>query len=173
MTITIPESVSAEGNVKVTFVPAIADTSAPTATVLNGASSVAMDVFMLSGWGGLTSNQNTGQDRRFASKEGFDRLGRITRSLAALQYTWNPQEDASDPANDAYVALDEGTTGFFVFGFGKDPADAWAATDLTWIVPVECGAQNPDVTGADEFAPLTITQTVGITGTTVRDVAVV
>lgn len=165
MTLSIPESDTAEGNVKVTFIPgAIADLEAVTPTEANNAANVALDVFMLQGWAGLTSNQNTGQDRRFASKEGFDRLGRSTRSLAPLQYTDKPQETGSDPGNKAKTALAEGTTGYVMIGRGKDPADTWADDDQYVILPVECGVQNPDVTGSDEFAPLTITQTLGVTG---------
>lgn len=170
MSITIPESDTAEGNVKVTFVPgAIADLDAGTAAELNNAANVALDTFLMAGWAGLSSTQNKGQDRRFATKEGFDRLGRITRSLATLQYTWKPQEASGHAGNKAYTALAEGTTGYVAFGFAKDPADTWAAGDNYWLVPVECGAQNPDSTGSDEFAPLTISQEVGVTGTTVTD----
>lgn len=170
MTLSIPESAPAEGNIKVTFLPgAIADVDEVTPTEANNAANVNLAGFLMPGWTGLQSNQNTGQDRRFGSKEGFDRLGRITRSLGQLQYTWLPQAGNADAANDAYVGLAEGTTGHVMFGFDKDPAAAWAADDVYWLAPVECGAQNPDSTGSDEFAPLTITQSLGITGTVTKD----
>lgn len=169
MTLTIPESHTSEGNIRATFVPTLASTSAPSAATLNGATAVNLSSFLMPGWGGIQSEQNTGQDRRFGSKEGFNRLGRITRSLGQLVYTWLPQAISTDAGNKAYTGLAAGTTGFVVFGFDKSPATAWAASDKAWVVPVECGVQNPDSAASDEFAPLTITQTLGVTGTIVTN----
>lgn len=164
MTVTIPESVTAEGNVKIVFLPALADPAAPSAAALVASTAVDVSCFLMPDWGGITGTQAVGDDRRFCSKESYQRLGRITRTVAPMTYTYLPQETDSHAANKARAALEEGNTGWLVVGYGVDPADSFTTGDLTRSVPVECGYQNHNAAAADEFAPLTITQTLGVVG---------
>jgi len=167
MTVSIPDSVLAEGNVKVVFVPTLATVSAVT---LNAG--VDISCYLMADWDGPTAAQNTGESRRFCSRESFQRLGRTTWTIAPLVYTYGPQDDAGD-INAAREALAEGTEGFLVVGFGIEPSADFAATDIVDIFPVEAGVQVKNPRGADEFAPLTITQTLAVTNLVRQDVAVV
>jgi len=170
MTVVIPESVSAQGNVKAVFVPAIADpSSGPDSTELAAGTDIGR--YLMPEWEGPSGEQNTGEDSRFYSTQTFTRLGRNTNSIADLVYTYKPQGvTAPDDANDAYDALAEGNTGFLVMGYGIDAAATLTTGDIVDVYPIECGVQNKATTGEDEFAPLTVTQTLAVTGTAFKDV---
>ena len=170
MTVSIPEFVTAEGNVKVAFVPAIANIAAPTVTELNAG--VDITCYLPETWGGITADQARGEQRRMCSKESFEILGRITRQVADFTYTYLPQEDSSDPANKVKTTMAPGTPGFLVMRYGPAATDAWAAADVVDVIPVEAGAQTKNTGGSDEFAPLTITQGVSATGVLEEDAVV-
>lgn len=172
MTVVIPASVTAVGNVKVAFVPALANTSAPTVAELTATGAVDISCFLMPDWGGVTADQNKGQDRRFCSKEAFDRLGTVTRSVADIVYTYLPQAVGTDPANKAYTTLVQGTNGFLVIRYGLDVSVAFTAAQKVDVLPVTLGVQTKAVAGSDEFAPLTVTQGMGATGILVRDAVV-
>lgn len=166
MTVSIPESVLAEGNVKAVFVPTLASLTTPSAAVLNAG--VDVSCYLMPDWDGPTAAQNTGDQRRFCSRQTFTQLGRVTWSVAPLVYTYVPQDPGGD-GNEVYDALAEGNEGFLVIGYGIDAADDFAATDLVDVFPVQAGVQVKGVRGADEFAPLTVTQTLAVTGLVNQD----
>lgn len=172
MTVSIPESVTAEGNVKAVFVPALADVDAPTVAELTGG--VDISCYLMPDWDGPTATQNTGEDRRFCSRETFTRLGRNQWEISPLVYTYLPQElgTPGDPANEVYEALTPNTTGYLAIAYGKDPANAFAAADVVDVFPVEAGVQVKQARGTDEFAPLTVTQALAVTGVPNLDGAV-
>lgn len=167
MTVSIPDSVLAEGNVKVVFVPTLASV---TAAALNAG--VDISCYLMPDWDGPTASQNTGESRRFCSRESFQRLGRTSWSIAPLIYTYGPQEDAGE-INAVRDALAQGVEGFLVVGFGIEPSEDFATGDFVDIFPVEAGTQVKNPRGADEFAPLTVTQTLAVTNVVRQDVAVV
>lgn len=166
MTVSIPESVLAEGNVKAVFVPTLAAVSAAT---LNAG--VDISCYLMPDWDGPTATQNTGESRRFCSRESFQRLGRKSWTIPPLVYTYDPQNAAGD-ANAVYDALAEGNEGFLVVGYGIEPESDFAAADLVDVFPVECGVQVKNARGSDEFAPLTVTQTLAVVNVVRQDVAV-
>lgn len=170
MTVTIPESVTAVGNVKAIFVPTLATNSA---AILNAG--VDISCFLLPDWDGPTPTQASGETRRFCSRQSFDRLGRVRWTIAPLIYTYLPQElgTPGHAANAVYEALAEGNTGFVVIGYGIDSANPFTATDIADKFPVECGVQGKASRGADEFAPLTVTQTLSVTGPVVQDIKII
>lgn len=166
MTVSIPDSVLAEGNVKVVFVPTLASVSA---AILNAG--VDVSCYLMPDWDGPTATQNTGESRRFCSRESFQRLGRKSWSIPPLIYTYGPQDDAGD-INAVRDALADGVEGFLVVGYGIEPESEFAAGDFVDVFPVEAGVQVKQARGADEFAPLTITQTLAVTNVVRQDVAV-
>lgn len=169
MTVTIPDSVTAEGNVKAVFVPVIAG-AAPTAAEI--AAGTEISYYLMPDWDGPTGEQNTGDDRRFASTQTFDRLGRVKWSIAPLVYTFDPQALISALPNKVYSALAPGNTGNVVMGYGIPASGAIAAAKKVDIFPVKCGVQVKSARGTDEFAPLTVTQTLAVVNTVKLDVAV-
>jgi hypothetical protein len=172
MTVVIPESVTAEGNVKVAFVPAIASKSAPTVAELTATGAVDLSCYLMPDWGGISADQNKGESRRFCSTESFDQLGTIKRSIGDIVYTYLPQATGTDPANKVYTALQKGTKGYLVIRYGLPSTTAFAAAQKVDLIPVEMGARSKAVAGSDEFAPLTVSQGIGATGVLVEDAAV-
>lgn len=169
MTVTIPASVTAQGNVKAVFIPTMAG-AAPTAVEL--AAGTDITCYLMPDWAGPTATQNTGDDARFCSTQTFTRLGRVSWEIAPLSYTYSPQLVGSDPSNKVYTALAAGTTGYVVIAYGVSPAVAIAATKKVDVFPVKTGVQDKKVTGSDEFAPLTVLQTLAVTGIVVQDAVV-
>lgn len=171
MTVTIPASIDAEGNVKVVWVPVIAG-AAPTAAELLAGTDITC--YLMPDWDGPTAAQNVGEDRRFCSKQVFDRLGRVKWSIADLNYTYDPQAATSTAPNKAFLALATGNVGNIVVAYGADPTIALAAGKKVDIFPSKCGQQVKAARGADEFAPLVVKQTLAVTGGSVKlDVVVV
>lgn len=175
MTVVFPDGVQAEGNVKVAFVPAIADTASPKLTELDAAESVDLSCYITAGQFQPTAEQNTGDDRRLCSKETFQVLGRVTRGFEDVTYIYDPQGVAGAEGNAAYEALKQGTTGFLVARYGLDAQDSdFAVGQVVDIYPVECGAQRKTAPPEnDEFAKLTVTQRFGVTGPMSEDAAIV
>lgn len=172
MTVSIPEFVTAEGNVKVAFVPAIANLAAPTVAELTATGAVDITCYLPETWGGITADQAKGEQRRMCSKESFETLGRIKRAVADLTYTYLPQSPDTDAANKVKKALATGVNGFLVTRYGPDATDAFAVGDVVDVLPIEAGAQNKNTGGSDEFAPLTITQGISATGVLEEDAVV-
>lgn len=172
MTVVFPEGVSAEGNIRVAFVPAIADLDAPKiATEVKATGSVDLSCYITSEFG-VAGEQATGEDRRLCSKEVFQSLGRVTRSIPATEYVYDPQADAGETDNKAYDTLKKDTKGFLVIRYGLDAQDVdWAAGQKVDVVPVTCGVQvKLGNQGADEFAKLRIQQTFAVSGPMAEDV---
>ena len=169
MTVVIPASVTAQGNVSAWFVPAIASVTAPTVAEITATGAVDLSCFLMPDWGGVTADQNKGEDRRFCSTESFDRLGTVKRSIADLVYTYLPQGTSSDPGNKVYTALPKGATGYLVLRYGLPTTTALAAAQKVDIIPIKAGARSKSAQGSDEFAPLTVTQGLGATGVLVED----
>ena len=169
MTVSIPESITAEGNVRAVFVATLASETAPSATTLNAGTMVSR--FFMPDWDGPTPTQNTGDDRRFESRQTFTRLGRVGWEIAPLVYTYDPQTSAG-AKNLAYDALAEGNIGFLVVRYGMDADTAFASTNKVDVFPVACGVQGKQARGTDEFAPLTVTQILAVTNVVNQDATV-
>lgn len=172
MTVVIPASVTAQGNVNAVFVPAIANTSAPTTAEINAAGAVDLSCYLMPDWAGVTADQNKGEDRRFCSTESFDRLGTVKRTIADIVYTYLPQGTSAVAGNKVYTALPKGATGYLVIRYGLPTTTAFAAAQKVDIIPVQMGARSKSVQGTDEFAPLTVTQGIGATGVLVEDAVI-
>lgn len=172
MTLYFPEGVSAEGNIKVEFVPTFVDLEAPKVTEVKATGSVAISRYITNEFG-VGGEQATGEDRRLESKRVFQVLGRLTNSIPPIEYVYDPQADPGDLDNKAYDTLKQDVKGFLVVRYGLDAQEIdWAATQKVDIVPVTCGAQiKLGNAGADEFAKLRIQQTFAIRGLPVEDVA--
>jgi len=170
MPIVTPDGVQAEGNVGVWFVSTIT-TSAPTVAQINAGKALAG--YIKGGTFTPTADQATGDDRRLASRESYQVLGRVTRGFDEVAMVYDPQ-NATPSENEAYLTLTEGTTGYIVIRWGIDADTAVAATQKVDIVPIECGAiRKVGPAENDEFARLTFTQKWGVTGPAFYDVAVV
>jgi len=164
-----PSALKAEGNSKVVFVPTLASPTAITVAEVTGGLDVSN--FITGGNWQPGADQAKGDDRRHGSKETFEQLGRTKRTIADLVYVSDPQAAAADPDNEAYETFVEGTTGYFLHRLGID-VDTAAAIGQKWNkYPVELGAQvDTPIAADDEFAKLTTTQAVAVTGPVQRGI---
>lgn len=175
MTSSIPESVLAEGNVKAAFVPVIAapETGPTVAEVTAG---VIISGFLMPGWGGFAGTQNKGDDRRFNSRQTFQKLGRVNHEIVALEGTYLPQAlgTPGNVANEVYETVAEDVTGWLLVGYGLDAEEnaPFVAADIVDYAPIKAGEQFKGTQGTDEFAPLAYTQELVVTGLKRKDKAI-
>lgn len=140
MTVTFPEGVEGEGNVRVAFLLAIAGTGGPTLTEMGTAVEL---VCYITGDGFQPGGEQvTNTDRRLCSRQVFGVPGAITYSLEEVSYVYDPQ-DPEDllGENEAYASLAPNTKGFIVIRWGLPYEDAWAADQIVDVFPVTMGAQ--------------------------------
>ncbi len=174
MTVVFPDAINAEGNVKVRWVPVLANPASPSlATEINGASAKELTGVILGGAFQPTSEQAKGDDRRLGSKQTFQVFGRITDGVEDVTYVYDPQAAAGAAINIAYEALTQGATGYFVVRYGIDVNTAFAAAQKVDTIPVTCGVQRKSTPPADdEFAKLTVVQGFIVRSTVNRNVAI-
>lgn len=173
MTVEIPESVTAEGNVRAAFVPAIANL-ATGPTVDEMAAGVLLSLFLAPDWAGFAGTQSKGERRRYGSRQTFQRLGRTTNEVAALSYSYVPQKLGTPgaPGNKVYETLAEGTKGYLVLGYGLDAEldEPFDANDVVDYALTECGEQFKQGGGGnDEFADLMVQQELVVVGRKYKD----
>lgn len=159
-------STPADGNVKVAFVPTIADPAAPTTAELTAAGVVDLSCYLTAdGWTpGL--DEQTITDDRLCSTQTFEQPGRAARSLT-VKYIENP---GSATDNKAYTTLVPGTSGYFVQRRGKPFDTAFAAADVVDVWPVTAGKYDPQPPEANSV--LKVAQKMFVTGTVEQNVAV-
>lgn len=151
-------STPADGNVKVVWVPTIADATAPTSTELNAAGAVDISCY-LTGDGftpGLDESEIT--DDRLCDTETFQQPGRATHSLSV---TYIDNSNTADD-NEAYETLTPAASGYIVVRRGKGYAAAFASTDKVDVWPVKCGQQSDLPPEANSV--LKVTQRLFVTG---------
>lgn len=165
---TSPASVLADGNLRVTWVPAIANTSAPTVAELTAAGIVDLSYYLTSD--GYTPGADEGAvvDSRLADDQDYRRPGRHSDTLN-LMYVYRPQEPAA-ATNKAFTTLKHLTAGFVVSRWGMDADTAYAAGQIVDVLPVTCGKQKKQPPEANSV--LKVQQETFVTSTMKRDVAV-
>jgi hypothetical protein len=174
MAVTIPPGVRAEGNLKVAYVPTIAVVTAPTVTEVTAAGALDISFFLTGGNFKPSGEQARGDDRRVGSKQTFEQLGREKSTIDDLIYVADPQAAAAAVNNKAMELFQEGVSGFFVVRYGLDAETVdFAATQKVDVWPIKFGVQNKtQLAENDEFALITITQSVAVTGIVRKQVAI-
>lgn len=167
----LPRSVIADGNAKVSWVPAIADPAHPTLVELNATSAIELSCYLT----GFTpgTDEATITDDRLCAPQVFQRPGSHTDTLSWV-YVYQPQAKGATPTvtdNKAQDSLVNHATGYIVFRWGKDSSVAYAAGDVVDVYPAEAGVQRKQT--PERNATLKIEQTMYITDVVQRDVLVV
>lgn len=166
---TTPASQYADGNVKVTWVPTIADPAEPTTTELNAVGAVDLTCYLTPDGFAPTTEQASVNDDRLCSTETFELPGRTTNTLM-LTYIYRAQ-DTVGTDNKAFTTLKDGTTGYIVARWGADYEDVYAADDVVNVTPVTAGVQME--MPAEANSTLKINQKLFVRGAMQRQVAVV
>lgn len=181
MTTPTPASLPADGNLRVTWVPAIADPAAPSAAVLNGTSAVDLTCYLTPDGYAPATDQAVINDDRLCSTDTFEQPGRKTNTLD-ITYVFRGQ-DASAADNKAYTTMKENTGGFIVERWGKAYDAAYtngtAATTTAPAVPADVVSVTPVKAGVQMELPpeansiLKVSQKMFVTGRKRRQVTVV
>ena len=152
-------STPADGNVKIVFVPTLADPAAPKATELAGAGVIDLSCYLTSdGWTPGLDEQVISDDR-LCSTQTFEQPGRSSRNLG-IKYVENP---GSATDNQAFDTLTPGTSGFLVERRGKSKDAAFAAADSVNTWPGTAGQYDPQPPEANSV--LKVAQKWFVTGT--------
>jgi hypothetical protein len=150
-----PEGTPTLGNTKVTAVVSVANLDAPDLSSEIGAiTSVDLSCYLFpAGWNPTGTTAKGSKPDRLCTKTKQEQLNRTTYTLPALQYTYDPQGDDSDPGNEAKELLVEGSKIFLVERRGLDATEtAWAATQKSRVHYVQLGPQIPMGDPTDENA---------------------
>jgi hypothetical protein len=136
-----------DGNIKVTYVPVIANIAAPTTTELGAGT----DLECLITADGLSpsSDEDTIAIPKLCETTNSQAPGRATYSF---DLTFVRQEDEDDDV--AWTTMLRRTEGFLVLRYGVPHATAWTAAQQVQVYPGSCGErrpQQPEANGATTF----------------------
>lgn len=163
----LPTSVIADGNVKLLWVPAIANPAAPTVAELTATSVVDITCYLTSMT--ITTDEQTVTDDRLCSRQTFSRAGSHQDTLE-FTYVYQGQKPlAAD--NKAQTTLLEGTVGHIAMRWGTAYEPAVAAADIVDVYRLEAGVQRKQT--PEKNSSLKIAQTMRPVDVSRRDVAVV
>jgi hypothetical protein len=160
----LPTSVPADGNLKVAFVPAIANQAAPVVAELTGASVIDLSCYLTADGFTPGGDEQVISDDRLCSTATFEQPGRFSDTLDVTYV----HGDTTD--NAAYETLSHLTTGFVVARWAKPYDTAFAAADVVDVYPITCGKQAKQPPEANSV--LRCAQKLFVTGPVARDVAV-
>lgn len=159
-------STPADGNVRIAWVPTIADPAAPTSTELTGAGVIDLSCYLTGdGWNPALDEQTISDDR-LCDTETFEQPG---RSQYTTSVTYIDNTNTTDP-NEAAETLIPGTTGYIVVRSGKAYDQPFAASDVVDVWPVKCGKYQKLPPEANSV--LRRTQKLFVTGRVQTDVTV-
>lgn len=160
----VPTGIPSDGNALVLFVPAIANTSAPTVAELT-AGTVKAFTYSITGDGyNHTVTINKVVANRLTLKQELQYDGTEVDELSITYVYTNTAGDV------VRVALPQGTTGFIVerWSIGNDVAIA--AGQIVDVIPIKASVSVKNAPVANQ--ELTRTQRLNVTGVVKRDVAV-
>ena len=159
-----PGSVGTDGNLTIWFVPG-EEADALSKAVLDAPTTKRITYSLTPDGFNHTVDEATIEDGRLALKQQLQRAGTVTDTLE-LSYVYGADDDV------ARVALTADAKGWIVARYAVDNAAAvTATTHKVDIIPVSCGVQRKSAPARN--AVFTIVQKLFVTGTVLRDQAVV
>lgn len=166
---TLPAAITSDGNIKVFFAIAVADTGVPTVAECTAVTGFDFSCYATGDGFTPSSDESDVTDDRLCSTQTFMDIGKFTDKLA-IKYVYRQQTpNAAD--NKAFKVLKRGTVGFFIVRWGIAFGPDLAAGDIVDVYPIVCGVQQKQPRADNE--KLKIMQNIPVTGPVMRDVAVV
>lgn len=159
MAVDLPETTKVLGTRSVWVVPeaTITNPAAISAVTLTGGFKATC--FIYGDGGVVTGEQARGQSpAKLCEVDQREQLGRVSKTISDIQYSYKPQADDTDPANAARAALVAGSRVYIVDRLGVTDETAPAAGQFVNATLVTLGIQNKTKTGDDEYAEYSITQ---------------
>lgn len=128
-------STPADGNLKVVWVPAIANPDAPTVSELTAQTVVDLSCYLTADGWNPSADEQVISDDRLCDTETYEQPGRASRSLE-VTYIDNTN---TAKENEAVETLQPGTSGYLVTRSGVPFDTPIDAGDLVDVWPVTCG----------------------------------
>ncbi|MCM1011899.1 hypothetical protein [Brevibacterium sp. XM4083] len=150
-------STPADGNFKVVYVPAIADTTAPKLSELNADGALDISCYLTGDGWNPTKEQATIADPRLCSRQEFGRPGRKTPGLS-ITVIDNTNSDNATDANEAVETITERSQGYFVERIGVPYEEPFAAGQKVSIYPATAGEKQLLAPEANSVTRSTIPQ---------------
>ncbi|MCS4593560.1 hypothetical protein KTJ89_11265 [Brevibacterium sediminis] len=150
-------STPADGNFKVVYVPAIADTKAPKLNELNADGALDISCYLTGDGWNPTKEQATISDPRMCSRQEFGRPGRKTPGLS-ITVIDNTNSDNEADANEAVETITEGAQGYFVERVGVPYEEEFAVGQKVSIYPATAGEKQLLAPEANSVTRSTIPQ---------------
>lgn len=155
------------------FVPAIADTTAPTVAEITGATALDVSCYFYNSTGAPDVNQNRVQaPQRVCDTQQFEQLGLAQWQGGDMRYAVDPQAASGSDGKKALEKFAEGTTGFLVKRTGVAVDTAVTAGQFVTVYPVALGTPVETEEGDGEAAEAAIKQAFAITAEPSQFVAV-
>jgi hypothetical protein len=164
--VTQPQSVPADGNLRVYYLATLADPNNPTLAELNAGTSKDLSCYITGDGFVPTLDEQSVTDNRLCSRATYERPGRWQKQMT-LSYVINP---ASPANNVAYLTLGYLVEGFIIARWGVPFETPWAAAQLGDLYPIQCG--KPLKNQVAENTVITCTQKLFITAESLDDVVV-
>ena len=154
-----PAAAKVYGREKWVFVPAIANTSAPTIAELTATGGIDMSCYFYSS----TTKPSVSQDGvttpgRICDTQQFQSLGTAQWSGGNAMYAVDPQAATGSDGKKALEKLPDGTSGFLVKRVGKAYDTDFTAGDFVDVFPVQFGVPISTTEGDGESAEVAIQQ---------------
>jgi hypothetical protein len=160
-----PGSVATDGNLSLWFVPFGEAVNPASKATLEEAATKRITYSLTPDGFAHTIDEATVEDGRLTLRQALQQAGTVTDNLE-LSYVYGATDDV------ARVALTEGAKGWIVVRYAvANEAPVTAGTDNVDILPIRCGVQRKSAPARN--AVFTIMQKQFITGTVLRDQAVV
>lgn len=137
MTMAVPPSIPADGNLRIAWI-----TTYVSGTLLAATLTAGKDLscyFTTDGWNRALNEASVNDDRLCTTQSG-EKPGRYSETLETM-YIYDPQ-DLTPTTNLAYDTLLKGTNGFLVARYGLAFDAAWAAGQKVDVINVVCGQQH-------------------------------
>lgn len=150
-------STPADGNFKVVWAPAIADTKAPKLDELNAAGVLDISCYLTGDGWNPTNEQATISDQRLCTRQEYGRPGRKTPGLS-ITVIDNTNSDNATDSNEAVETISEGARGYFVERIGVAYEEPFAAGQKVRVIPAEAGAKQLLAPEANSVTRSTIPQ---------------
>ncbi|PXY20879.1 hypothetical protein [Prauserella muralis] len=136
-----------DGNIRLTYVPAIADPAAPTTTELTAG--IDLECLVTADGLNISVDEETVSVQKLCETSNSQAPGRSTYGITL---TIVRQDEETEDVG--WTTLKRGTAGFLVMRYGVAHDQAWAASDKVQVFPGKCGErrpQQPEANGATLF----------------------
>lgn len=159
MTVMLPETTQTLGTRSVWIIPEadVPNPAALTAAIVNAGFKATCFIY---GNGAMVSGtqQKGSAPRKLCETKTREQLGTVQESITDVQYSYKPQGDAADPANEMKASMVDGTRVYVVERLGIIDETAAAATQVANAYLTTLGYRNRTMTGEDEYSEYSITQ---------------